>query len=83
MYLQTALSNEFVHDGYEATFGTIKVDEAAHHILYHVQASATRDKLVGQTETLSFELPDAHHIIIRPTDPKQHWSVTWERYERR
>ena len=77
---QTALSNEFVHDGYEATFGTIGVDEVAHRILYHVQASATRDKLVGQTETLSYELPDENQIIIRPTDSSQHWFVTWERY---
>lgn len=82
MYPQTALSNEFVHDGYEATFGTIQVDAAAHHILYHVEASATRDKLVGQTETLSYELPDARHLIIRPADPSQHWSVTWERFDR-
>ena len=81
MYPQMTLSNEFVHDGYEATFGTIEVDEASHRILYHVQASATRDKLVGQTERLSYELPDPQHMIIRPTDPSQHWSVTWERYE--
>lgn len=80
MYPQTTLSNEFVHDGYEATYGTIQVDETKHQILYHVEASATRDKLVGQTETLSYELPDAHRMVIRPADPTQHWSVTWERY---
>ncbi len=56
------------------------VDPAKHRVLYHVEASATRDKLVGQTETLSYELPDAHHMVIRPADPTQHWSATWEQY---
>lgn len=80
MYRQTALSNEFVHDGYEATFGSYDLDKAKHQLIYHVEGSATREKLVGQSETLAYELPDNHHMIIRPANPDQHWSVTWERY---
>jgi len=80
MYPLSSLSNEFVHDGYEATFGSYEVDEVKHRLTYHIEASATREKLVGKTETLSYELPDERHMIIRPTQPDQHWAVTWERY---
>ena len=80
MYPQTSLSNEFVHDGYEATFGSYDLDASKHQLTYHVQASATREKLVGQNETLHYELPDTRHMVIRPTQSDQHWSVIWERY---
>jgi len=81
MYPQTSLSNKFVHDGYEATFGSYEVDEAKHQLIYQVQASATREKLVGKSEMLAYELPDDRHMIIRPAQADQHWFVTWERYE--
>lgn len=80
MYPQTSLSNEFVHDGYEATFGTYDLDAGKHQLIYHVQGSATREKLVGTSETLHYDFPDSRHMIIRPTQADQHWSVTWERY---
>ena len=80
MYAQTSLQNEFVHDGYEATFGTYDLDERKHQLIYHVEGSATREKLVGTSETLHYDFPDSRHMIIRPTQPDQHWSVTWERY---
>jgi len=80
MYPQTSLQNEFVHDGYEATFGTYSLDEGKHQLLYHVQGSATREKLVGINETLHYDFPDSRHMIIRPTQPDQHWVVTWQRY---
>ena len=80
MYPQTSLSNEFVHDGYEATFGTYDIDEVKRQLIYHVEGSATREKLVGTSETLHYDLPDSSHMVIRPTQSDQHWSVTWERY---
>ena len=80
MYPQTSLQNEFVHDGYEATFGTYDLDRGKHQLVYHVKGSATREKLVGKSETLHYDLPDSRHMILRPTRSDQHWSVTWERY---
>jgi len=80
MYPQTSLSNEFVHDGYEATFGTYELDERKHQLVYHIRGSATREKLVGKSETLHYDFPDNRHMIIRPTQADQHWSVTWGRY---
>lgn len=80
MYPQISLSNEFIHDGYEATFGAYDLDERKHQLVYHIQGSATREKLVGKSETLHYDFPDSRHMIIRPTQSGQDWSVTWERY---
>lgn len=80
MYAQTSLQNEFVHDGYEATFGSYVLDEEKHELVYHVEGSATREKLVGARETLHYEFPDSRHMMIRPIRADQHWSATWERY---
>ena len=43
-----AQSNEYVQDGYEASFGSYDVDEATHTLTHHVQGSITRDLLVGK-----------------------------------
>ena len=39
MYPQTSLQNEFVHDGYEATFGTYSLDQGKHQLVYYVGSS--------------------------------------------
>lgn len=75
----STLNNKFVHDGYEASFGTFEVDETKHILRYHFVGSATRDALVGTDELLRPTFPDAKHLVMRPADPEQHWSVTWER----
>ena len=76
----STLNNRFVHDGYEASFGTFEVNEAKHLLRYRPVASATRDAFVGTDELLQPTFPDDKHLVIRPADPDQHWSVTWERY---
>ena len=76
----SSLSNKFVHDGYEASFGTFEVDEAKQLLRYKPVASATRDAFVGEEEVLRPSFPDAKHLVNRPADPNQHWSVTWEKY---
>ncbi|MGC2613370.1 MAG: lipocalin-like domain-containing protein, partial [Terracidiphilus sp.] len=43
-----AQSNEYVRDGYEASFGSYDVNEATHTLTHHVQGSNTRDLLVGK-----------------------------------
>ena len=81
MYPEKAstLNNNFVHDGYEASFGTFEVDEAQHLLRYHPTASATRAALIGTDELLKPSFPDEKHLVIRPADPKQQWSVTWQK----
>lgn len=75
----STLNNKFVHDGYEASFGTFEVDETKRLLRYRPVASATRDAFVGTEELLRPTFPDEKHLVMRPADPQQHWSVTWER----
>ena len=75
-----ALSNEYVQDGYEASFGSYDVDEATHTLTHHVQGSVTRDLLVGKGLPRVFQFTGDGHLIIRSTRPDEHWSVMWEHY---
>jgi len=82
MYPESAdtLSNEYVRNGYEASFGSYEVDEVAHTVTHHVQGSVTRDLLVGKDLPRKFEFTADRHLIIRSTRANEHWSVTWEHY---
>ena len=76
----SAQSNEYVHDGYEASFGSYDVEESTHTLTHHVQASNTRDLLVGKNLPRSYQFTQDGHLIIKSTRPEEHWSVTWEHY---
>jgi len=82
MYPQTANApnNEYVQDGYEASFGSYDVDETKHIVTHHVQGSITRDRLVGKNLPRIYQLSKDGQLIIRSADPNEHWSVTWEHY---
>lgn len=82
MYPESAhgADNEYVHAGYEASFGSYDVDEAKHTLTHHVQGSITRDLLVGRNLPRLYQLTKDGHLIIRSANPDEHWSVTWEHY---
>lgn len=82
MYPKSAQApdNEYVLGGYEASFGSYDVDEAKHIVTHHVQGSITRDLLVGKDLPRVYQLTADGHLIIRSADPREKWSVTWERY---
>jgi hypothetical protein len=80
MYPGTALSNEYVERGYEASFGSYDVDESRHLVTHHVQGSVTRDRLVGKDLPRRFEFTPDGHLLIRSAQPEEHWLVTWEKY---
>lgn len=75
-----AQSNEYVQDGYEASFGSYDVEEATHTLIHHVQGSVTRELLVGKDLPRSYQFSEDGHLIIKSTRPDEHWSVTWEHY---
>jgi hypothetical protein len=82
MYAKSAnvTNNEYVQDGYEASFGSYDVDEAKHTVTHHVQGSNTRDLLVGKDLPRLFQITDDGKLIIKSTRPDEHWSVTWKHY---
>ena len=73
-------SNEYVQDGYEASFGSYDVDEATHMLTHHVEGSVTRDLLVGKDLPRVYQLTADGRLIIKSPRPEEHWSVTWEHY---
>ena len=82
MYPESAnsLSNEYLLNGYEASFGSYDVDQSAHTVTHRVQGSVTRDLLVGKDLPRKFEFMPDGHLIIRSARADEHWSVTWEHY---
>jgi len=76
--LGLGVSNDYVKDGYEASFGSYDVNEEAHTVTHHVEGSITQ-ALVGKDLPRLFQFSDGH-LIIRSTRPDEYWSVTWEHY---
>jgi Lipocalin-like domain len=72
--------NEYVKDGYEASFRSYDVDEGMHTVTHHVPGSITRDLLVGKDLPRVYEFTGDGHLIIKSARPDEHWSVTWEHY---
>jgi len=75
-----AQSNEYVQNGYEASFGSYDINEATHTVTHHVQGSVTRDRLVGKDLPRLYRFSADGHLMIRSARPEEHWSVTWEHY---
>jgi Lipocalin-like domain len=74
-----ALSNDYVLNGYEASFGSYDVDEAARTVTHHVQGSITHG-LVGKDLTRAYQLTADGHLVIKSANPAEHWRVVWEHY---
>ena len=75
---QSLVSNDYVLNGYEASFGTYEVNEEAQTITRLVEGSITRG-LVGKRLTRAFRFSDGR-LTTRSVRPEERWSVTWERY---
>jgi hypothetical protein len=73
-------SNQYVQNGYEASFGSYDVDETKHTVTHHVQGSITRDLLVGKDLPRVYSFTPDGRMIIRSANPDEHWAVTWEHY---
>jgi hypothetical protein len=80
MYPKSAsdLTNDYVKNGYEASFGSYDVDERAHTVTHHVQGSIT-EGLVGKELPRAYQFSDGR-LIIKSTRPDEHWSVSWQHY---
>ncbi|HEX3659964.1 MAG TPA: lipocalin-like domain-containing protein [Acidobacteriaceae bacterium] len=77
---QHDLNNQYVRDGYEASFGTYEMDEATHTLTHHVQGSNTGDLLVGKNLPRIYQFTKEGRLIIHSARSDEHWSVLWERY---
>ncbi|HZD49055.1 MAG TPA: lipocalin-like domain-containing protein [Silvibacterium sp.] len=73
----SALSNDYVLNGYEASFGSYDVNEQAHTVTHHVQGSITHG-LLGKDLTRLYQFTADGHLIIKSANPAEHWQVLWE-----
>ena len=82
MYPRSAssLSNEYVLNGYEASFGSFEINEATHTVTHHVQGSNTGDALVGKVLPRIYKFTADGRLMIRSARPDEQWSVSWEHY---
>jgi Lipocalin-like domain len=76
---ESAISNDYVQNGYEASFGSYDVNEAAQTVTHHVEGSVTRG-LVGKDLARAYRFADNGQLIIQSTRSDEHWRVTWEHY---
>jgi Lipocalin-like domain len=74
----TAGPVQYAQGGYEASFGTYKIDERAHSFTYHVEGALVRT-LIGKDLTRAFEL-SGKQLIMKSPGPNEHWRVAWEHY---
>ena len=77
---ESALSNEYVQSGYEASFGSYDVNEKTHTVTHHVAGANTRDLLVGKALPRIYQFTPDGHLVIRPAGPDEHWYVVWQHY---
>ena len=75
---QSSVSNDYISNGYEASFGTYEVDERAQTITRHVDGSITRG-LIGQSLTRAYRFSDGG-LTMRSVRPEERWSTMWVRY---
>jgi len=68
---------QYSQGGYEASFGTYRVDDA-HTFTFHVEGAMVRS-LIGKDLPRSFEL-SGNQLVVKSTNPGEHWRAAWERY---
>ena len=75
----SALSDEYVQNGYEASCGSYDINEATYTPTHHVQGSNTGDLLVGKDLPRVYQFDTGGRLVIRSARPDEHWPVRWQR----
>jgi hypothetical protein len=70
--------DQYSQGGYEATYGSYKVDESTHTFTIHVEGALMR-ALVGRDLPRVYEF-SGKQLIVTSTNPNEHWKATWEHY---
>lgn len=64
--------------GYEAYYGTFRVNEQAHTVTHHVEGALVR-KLVGNDLTRVYQFSGGQ-LILKSYRGDEHWTIAWEHY---
>jgi Lipocalin-like domain len=75
---ESATSNEYVLNGYEASFGSYEVNEAKHIVTHHIQGANTREG-VGRTQGHEFGRPARRYYLAHIRREGALFSANFER----
>ena len=75
--IASTANSPYAQAGFESSFGSYDVDEAAHVVIFHVQGALVRT-LVGRDLPRAMRFSPDGHLTLRSTHPDETWSVTWE-----
>jgi hypothetical protein len=73
-----AAPQQYSAGGYEASWGTYRVDQAAHAFTFHIEGALVRS-LIGKDLPRAYEF-SGNQLIVKSTRSDEHWRVAWERY---
>jgi hypothetical protein len=71
-------SVQYAQAGYEASFGSYRVDENSHTFTFHVEGAMVRS-LIGKDLPRAYEM-FGNQLVVKSTNPNEHWRVVWEHY---
>ena len=71
-------SVQYAQGGYEASFGSYVVDENTRTFTFHVEGAMVRS-LIGKDLPRAYEF-SGNQLIVKSTNPDEHWRVAWEHY---
>jgi len=70
--------DQYSQGGYEATYGRYEIDERTHTFTFHVEGSLM-PALIGRDLPRLYEF-SGKQLIIKSSNPSEHWKATWEHY---
>lgn len=68
---------QYAQGGYEASFGRYEINDS-HTFTFHVEGAMVRG-LIGNDLLRVYEFR-GKQMIVKSSDPNEHWRVVWERY---
>jgi Lipocalin-like domain len=77
MYRDAQTASAYAHSGYEASYGSYPIDDAA-TFTFHIDGALVRT-LIGKDLRRVYQI-SGDQLIIKSTNPHEHWKVVWERY---
>jgi hypothetical protein len=78
MYRNQQTRSPYAQGGYEASYGTYRLDKGTHTFTFHVEGALVRT-LIGKDLTRRYEF-SGNQLIVTSTSPNEHWGVAWEHY---
>ncbi|HET8825111.1 MAG TPA: lipocalin-like domain-containing protein [Terriglobales bacterium] len=77
MYRNAQISSAYTQAGYEASYGSYRVDSSSTFI-FHIDGALVRT-LIGKDLKRTYTI-SANRLTVTSTDPNEHWKVIWESY---